>query len=136
MDVHDKIRTMRQINQWTQEDMADKLNISVNGYAKLENGKTKLNLEKLQKIAQIFNIDLIELISSKERTFIGLIGDNNHNSSNYLGTNEELALENEKLKLVILHKEELLQSKSELITKLTDENNALKEIIELLKKKN
>lgn len=136
MDVHDKIRTMRQINQWTQEDMADKLNISVNGYAKLENGKTKLNLEKLQKIAQIFNIDLIELISSKERTFIGLIGDNNHNISNYLGTNEELALENEKLKLVILHKEELLQSKSELITKLTDENNALKEIIELLKKKN
>lgn len=136
MDVHDKIRTMRQINQWTQEDMADKLNISVNGYAKLENGKTKLNLEKLQKIAQIFNIDLIELISSKERTFIGLIGDNNHNISNYLGTNEELAQENEKLKLVILHKEELLQSKSELITKLTDENNALKEIIELLKKKN
>lgn len=136
MDVHDKIRTMRQINQWTQEDMADKLNISVNGYAKLENGKTKLNLEKLQKIAQIFNIDLIELISSKERTFIGLIGDNNHNISNYLGTNEELSQENEKLKLVILHKEELLQSKSELITKLIDENNALKEIIELLKKKN
>lgn len=136
MDVHDKIRTMRQINQWTQEDMADKLNISVNGYAKLENGKTKLNLEKLQKIAQIFNIDLIELISSKEHTFIGLIGDNNYNSSNYLGTNEELSQENEKLKLVILHKEELLQSKSELITKLTDENNALKEIIELLKKKN
>lgn len=136
MEVYDRIRTMRQINQWTQEEMAEKLNISVNGYSKLESGKTKLSLDKLQKIAQIFNIDLIELISAKERTFIGLIGDNNQNISNYLGVNEELALENEKLKLVITHKEELLQSKLELIAKLSDENQALKEIIELLKQKN
>ena len=45
MSVHDTIRTMRELNQWTQEDMAEKLDISVNGYSKIERGKSKLTLE-------------------------------------------------------------------------------------------
>ena len=35
MEIHDKIRVMREINQWTQEEMAEKLEMSSNGYAKL-----------------------------------------------------------------------------------------------------
>lgn len=64
-----KIRALREINQWSQEDMAEKMDISTNAYARMECGETKLSLEKLDKIATIFNIDIIELlnISNKQR---------------------------------------------------------------------
>ena len=54
MGMHDKIRMMREIRQWSQEDMADKMNMSLSGYAKIERGETKLHYDKLVQIAQIF----------------------------------------------------------------------------------
>lgn len=47
MSVNDKIRTIRETRNWSQEDMAEKMNMSKNGYAKIERGETKLNLHKL-----------------------------------------------------------------------------------------
>ena len=38
MKTYEKIRLMREMNQWSQEDVADKLNLSTNGYAKIERG--------------------------------------------------------------------------------------------------
>lgn len=114
---------MREIKQWSQEEMADKLNISTNSYSKMERGKTKLNFEKLEQISNIFQIDIVELIASKEKSLFFLVGDNNKN--NACG-NETLIAENEKLHLIIKHKEDF-------IGKLNDEIIALKEIIRLLK---
>lgn len=130
MEIYDKIKTMRQINQLTQEEMAEKLAMSTNGYSKIERGQSKLSLDKLEQIAHIFNIDVIELMNAKDNGLICLIGDNNSsNYSNYLGTSEALAAENDKLKLVIQHKEEMLQ-------KQRDEIATLKELIGLLKNPN
>lgn len=130
METHEKIRVMREIKQWTQEDMAEKLNMSPNGYSKIERGISKLNLEKLSQIAEIFHIDIVDLLANNDKSLLWIIGDNtNNNSSNYLGTSEALAAENDKLKLVIQHKEEMLQ-------KQRDEIATLKELIELLKNPN
>lgn len=37
--VNETIRNLREKNNWSQEDMASKLSMSTNGYAKLERGK-------------------------------------------------------------------------------------------------
>ena len=37
MELHEKIRVMREMNQWSQEEMAEKLAMSANGYAKNRN---------------------------------------------------------------------------------------------------
>ena len=63
MKVNEKIRMMRELNDWTQEDMADKLHMSLNSYAKLERGESKIYLEKLEQVAEVFNIDLVDLLS-------------------------------------------------------------------------
>ena len=67
MEVHDKIRVMREINQWSQEEMAEKLAMSANGYAKIERGQTNINIEKLKQIAQIFRgcTRLADMLPSK-----------------------------------------------------------------------
>ena len=125
MDVQDTIRTMRELNHLTQEEMAEKLNISVNGYSKIERGVTKLSLEKLEQIANIFNINVSELYSAKEKGFLYFFSDNNHH--NYYNGTEIILSENERLKLKLQHKDEIIQ-------KLNNENQLLKEMIELLKK--
>ncbi|OOF47097.1 transcriptional regulator [Rodentibacter trehalosifermentans] len=135
MEVQDTIRTMREMNKLTQEEMAEKLNISVNGYSKIERGITKLSLEKLEQIANIFNINVSELYSAKEKGFFCLFSENSQNNSTYYASNNEISFENEKLKLQIKHQEELLKIKEEIIAKLYDENSTLKEIISLLKQK-
>lgn len=38
MKVNEKIRLMREMNYWTQEDMAEKMSMSLNSYSKLERG--------------------------------------------------------------------------------------------------
>lgn len=41
-----------------------KMDMSLNGYAKIERGETKLYLDKLEQVAQILDIDVVELIQS------------------------------------------------------------------------
>ena len=120
MEIHDKIRVMREINQWTQEDMAEKLSMSANGYANIERGKTAINLDKLKQIAEIFNIDVVELLSNQDRTFFFSIGDHN-NSHNGNGSADKL--------------QALLDLKDELLEQKNNEIAALKQIIQLLQQK-
>jgi transcriptional regulator with XRE-family HTH domain len=47
MKVHEKIRNLREAKNWSQEEMAAKLNMSVNGYSKIERGETKAYIPKL-----------------------------------------------------------------------------------------
>ena len=64
MSVNEKIRKIREAKDWSQEQMAEKLNMSLNGYAKIERGESKIYLDKLEQIAQVFDIDVIELMQS------------------------------------------------------------------------
>ena len=64
VSVNEKIRKVRESKSWSQEQMAEKLNMSLNGYAKIERGETKLYLDKLEQIAQVFDIDVVELMQS------------------------------------------------------------------------
>lgn len=126
MDMHEKIRMMREIKQFSQEDMAEKMHMSLSGYAKIERGETKLHLDKLQRIAQIFDMDIVELISSNEKGLFFFMSGNSDCTSTYYNGNESLTIENEKLKLEISHKNELLAQKEK-------EIQGLQEIISLLK---
>ncbi|MFY9259608.1 MAG: helix-turn-helix transcriptional regulator [Gallionella sp.] len=62
MEVYKKIRFLRESKNWSQEEMAEKLNMSPSGYSKIERGETKVAIPKLVKIAEVFEVDLIELI--------------------------------------------------------------------------
>lgn len=42
MSVNEKVRLFRELNQWSQEEMAERMNMSVAGYAKIERGETNI----------------------------------------------------------------------------------------------
>lgn len=108
MKVNDKVRMMRELRSWSQEEMAHRLGMSTNGYAKLERGETRLNIPKLEQIAEVFDLDLSDLLAVNERSVICLISENNQHSSNFYGASQELSAEVERLRLMIAHKDELL----------------------------
>ena len=126
MKFHEKIRFMRQSKNWSQEDMADKLGMSVAGYAKIEQGRTDANFSKLEQIASVFELDVVELLSFGEKNVICLIGDNSVNISQIIGSSKELIFEMQKLQLNLEHKEAMLAQKDK-------EIEGLKELIALLK---
>lgn len=119
MTAQDNIRQLREKLDMTQEQMAEKLQMSKNGYAKLERGESKLNVEHLQQIANVFNIDIVDLLKQGKDLNV-LFGDNNGNYANKCYGNQ---YEIEKLELIIAHKDELLAQKDkeiELLRKLLE----------------
>lgn len=128
MEIHEKIRTLRELKQWSQEEIAEKLEMSAAGYAKLEQGKTKLSIDKIEQIAKVFNIDYLELLN-KDKPLLLWVGDNSQNfGSNYYAANDMLVAENEKLKLMLEYEKNIVMQKD-------NEIAALKEVIILLKQK-
>jgi len=68
------IRKIREHLNYTQEYLAMKLNISQNAYSKIELGYTKITLERLYQIAQVLEVDLIDLIKADDAEVLQLVG--------------------------------------------------------------
>ena len=126
MKLNQKIRKLREFHEWSQEEMAERLSMSKNGYAKIERGVSQVNLERLQQIANLFQMDVVELLSSEHKGLVCLFSENSQYSSNYYN-NGEAAAEIEKLQLMLAHKDELMNQKDKEIA-------ALKHIISLMEK--
>lgn len=141
----DTIRELREERQWTQEQMAEKLGLTRNGYAKIETGKSLPNLERLDEIAKLFGVQLFELLKLDQQNVVYQIGENYHGNNNYYNNNEKLQseidklkAETEKLQLIIKHQQEriddlktLLTQKDELIQVLRKLNKSTEELIAL-----
>lgn len=130
MNICEKIHFLRQLKGWSQEEIADKLEMSVNGYAKIERGETDLPLSRLEQIAKVLEIELVELFSFGEKNVFYVTGDNTlNNSCNQFGNNVHSTANSneEKLKFQV---EKLCL----LVQQQNKEIDYLKEIINLLKK--
>ncbi len=144
MKTHEKLRHLREEKEWSQEYMAECMSMSPSGYAKIERGDTQLKLEKLEQIANLFEMDLIELLSINDKGNVFLASDsfhsqnqeNFHNIHNYYGENEkELLAKIEKLELSVSYKDELLKQQEKMLADKEREINMLNEFIQTLKSK-
>ena len=57
------IRTFRHQRGWSQEDVASRLGISIPAFSKIETGVTDINLSRLEQIANIFEVSVVNLLS-------------------------------------------------------------------------
>ena len=57
------IRTLRHQRGWSQEDVANRLGISIPAFSKIETGVTDINLSRLEQIANIYEINLVQLLA-------------------------------------------------------------------------
>ena len=57
-----KIKELRKQYGYTQLEVATLLNMSQNTYSDMESGKTKIDIERLYQIAQLYNISISKLL--------------------------------------------------------------------------
>ena len=58
-----KIRLLRHQKGWSQEDVAKKLDISIPAFSKIETGITDINLSRLEQIAILFDMTVVQLLT-------------------------------------------------------------------------
>ena len=83
MQIHEKLRVMRQCRGWTQEEIADKLGWAVNSYAKIERGETDVRLDKLKKLAKVMDVNVDDLINCSEKTVFNYAEKFNHGNNEH-----------------------------------------------------
>jgi len=59
-----KIKNLRITNKITQNQMAEKVHLSLRAWQKIENGITRLDLDRLAQIATVLEISICDLINS------------------------------------------------------------------------
>ena len=70
-----KIRLLRHQRGWSQEDVAKRLDISIPAFFKIETGITDINLSRLEQIANLFEMSVVQLL-----TFNDLEQENKYNT--------------------------------------------------------
>jgi transcriptional regulator with XRE-family HTH domain len=125
MQLHEKIKFIRNMKGWSQEEVAHRLGMSISGYGCIERGETDIPFSRLLYLAKIFEIDLLELLSINEKNVFHLAGTHNNQSNWHVNSSDSVE--------VIKLKAEV-EKLSMFIEQQTKEIIYLKEIIELLKK--
>jgi transcriptional regulator with XRE-family HTH domain len=119
MNASRKIKKYRELRNYTQAYMSDRLNISQNTYSKIETGGIKLTVERLRQIAEILEIPVEDILTSDNQSFTF----NNSNIDKFYGYIETIQEDNK----------ELIQSTinvlNEQILYLRKENERLTDII-------
>lgn len=72
MKIGSKIKQIRELRNYTQEYVADKLGMSIAGYSRIERNQVDVNFEKLNKIASVFNVQVAELIKFDDEAIFSI----------------------------------------------------------------
>lgn len=117
-NIGETIRKIRELKNYSQSYMAERLGLSVSGYGKIERNETELTLTRIKQIADVFEMDFTKLLSFDKSLIFNIC--NNHNGYGGLIHNHQNNNEN---------------NLQELMAKIIADNNDFKvALIELLKK--
>ena len=66
MEIYERIRIIRQTKGYTQEYVAERLNIDTVNYGRIERGQAKLTIERFVKICDLLEVNPSDLFQRKE----------------------------------------------------------------------
>lgn len=108
MKINEKIKRVRQARGFSQEDVANLLDISPNSYGSIERGEVDIKVSRLQQLAELFGVHLNELLDLNQPTVLNIITDHSTQNSSAGSVNYNsdahrclLTHQIEKLELVI-----------------------------------
>jgi transcriptional regulator with XRE-family HTH domain len=139
MELPKKLKLIRTLKNWTQEEVADKLGISTHAYAKIERGETDVNFSRLQQIAEVMNIELSQLFGLDEKSVFTFISDQNNHYNNQCVDNNWNVNSSSNDQIECKHQLEkanlMLEQQQKEIDYLKQQVDDLRNIINLLDKK-
>jgi transcriptional regulator with XRE-family HTH domain len=103
--IKNKIKSIRELKNYTQEYMAKQLGVTQAGYSKIEKGITILSYEKLVAIAHILEVSVEDIISFDGQKYFNSFNNvkGNNNGSVLINSDNSVALKKlyeDKIKLL------------------------------------
>lgn len=108
MDVGEKIKKLRELKNYTQQYMAEQLDLSLSGYGKIERDETDISISRLEKIATVLGVDVNTILNFDEKHIFNF--NNNETANAIINQNNNVQVELIE-KLVNQYKEENLYLK-------------------------
>lgn len=117
MLVNELIKSYRMANALTQRDMAEKLHMSKQTYARMEKGETRMTEEKINTFAKLVQKtpreirdmadkgQLFPLLQENENHATQETGNNNNITINHYYGDKEVSLENQHLRNLLAEKD-------------------------------
>jgi len=78
----ENIKKFRELKNMTREELADRLEMSLSGYSKLERGEVELTLSKLYRISEILEISVSQILNFDASQIFTIT--NNQNAFGYI----------------------------------------------------
>lgn len=122
--IPQNIRKFRELKQITREDIASQLNLTLNGYAKIEQGRVEITVSRLEQISKILNVEVRDIMEFEVQNIFN-IKNNTLNDSQMISNRDSI--------LNTYDKSDYLEK---LIESLERENKLLQELLDREKKKN
>ncbi|HRP59917.1 MAG TPA: helix-turn-helix transcriptional regulator, partial [Vicingus sp.] len=66
MSIGNTIKKLRELKNYTQSYMSERLNMSLSGYSKIERDETDISLKRLRQIAEILETDYSNILNFDE----------------------------------------------------------------------
>lgn len=70
--IGETIKNLRELKNYTQAYMADRLSMSVSGYGKIERNESELTINKLKQIAEILGVDYSKILDFDKSTVFNI----------------------------------------------------------------
>lgn len=107
MKIGEKIRTLRELKNLKQENMATAMGISLTAYGNLERGETPITYDKLEQIANILQVTVQDIVAMPDEFSITNINSSVgvQFSSNYGGNVAPPEIEGYKIAIAALQSE-------------------------------
>ena len=98
MNIGNNIKQIRELKNFTQEYVASEIDVSQATYARIESGTITPKIDRLQRIAEVLEVDLSTLLTT---TNIFNFSFNKSNHSGYINNQNNNALDIEMLRRII-----------------------------------
>jgi transcriptional regulator with XRE-family HTH domain len=137
MNENKIMRVLREVNGYTQEYIASELGINQNTYSKLECGQTKLTIDRVKKLAELYKVNP-EYFLNEEAPIInyntGTRSKAIINTQNYHDNEDQQSVQKLYEKL-LLDKDQTIEYLKAEINEMREERKQMKELIDSLVKK-
>ena len=91
-----KLKTLREMKNFTQEYMAEQLGLTTRAYSKIESGETQLTINRLNEISAILGVDPIEALGFDHQNIFNNCTQEGNIGINHINLPEKLIEQYEK----------------------------------------
>ena len=118
MKLGNKVKKLRELKNFTQEYMANHLEMTTSGYGKIERDESDVSYQKLEKIATLLGVKVEDIINFNETLIFNVMHNQIGIENGYVVQNSSSEKEKELYEMIIANQKEEINSMRKIIEKL------------------